>query len=144
MHIFYYFLLLLLFILASDSIYTELLFCCLLIIFILHAIISKAKSEQTPKSEVSTWKISTGIHFSPVTCGDIDGIIIMMPMGHDEGFLKAFICTMVWGAACLMASCNLSVDTLLHVPQKPITPLSKAFLQLDMPTFIQVHFGPQQ
>lgn len=35
--------------------------------------------------------------------------------------------SLAWGAACLMASCNLSVDTLPHVPKKPITPLSDAF-----------------
>lgn len=50
----------------------------------------------------------------------------------------------VWRAACLMAICNLSADALPHVPKKPITPLSDAFPQLDMPTFIQARFGPGQ
>lgn len=61
----------------------------------------------------------------------------MMWMGDDEGSLKFVIGVMIWGAA----SCNLSADILPHVPKKPITPLSKAFLQLDMP-FIQASFSP--
>lgn len=52
--------------------------------------------------------------------------------------------SLVCGAARLMASCNLSVDTLPRVPKKPITPLSDAFPQHDMPTFIQARFGPDQ
>lgn len=63
-------------------------------------------------------------------------MINMMWVGDDEGFLKIVIGVVVWGAACLMASCNLSFDTLPDVPKKPITPLSEAFPQLDMPTFI--------
>lgn len=43
-----------------------------------------------------------------------------------------------------MATFNLSVDTLPHVPKKPISPLSEASPQLDMPTLIQARFGPSQ
>lgn len=38
------------------------------------------------------------------------------------------LCLVVWGAACLIASPNLSTDTLPRVPQKPITPLSEAHM----------------
>lgn len=67
-------------------------------------------------------------------------LINMMWMGHDEVHLKCVIGLVVWGVACVMASCNLSVDTLPRVPKKPITPLSEAFLQLNVP-FIRATCG---
>lgn len=65
-------------------------------------------------------------------------------MGDDEAFLKIVTCIVVRGAASLLASRDLSTDTMPHVPEKPITPLSEASPQLDMPTFIQAVFGPGQ
>lgn len=83
---------------------------------------------------------SAGVNFRQ----DIDEMISMMWRADDEMFLTIVIGIVVGGTACLMASCNLSVDILPNVPKKPITPLFEDLLQLDMPTFIQAHFGPGQ
>lgn len=74
------------------------------------------------QEKVSLWKLL----ISPLAKrADIDGMINVMWIAHDDSFLKTVTSILVCETTCLRTFTTFKLFTLAYVPKKPITPLSK-------------------